>query len=286
MSISVFIKRYQLFIYYILTFTISWGGILFLVGPDGIPGTREEFETLYPVVILALLAGPSVASIIMTWLIDGGAGLRKLFSLALKWRVGIRWYFVALLASPLVFAVISFVLALLFPEFLPGIVTSNDKASLLILGIIAGLIGGFLEELGWTGFVLANLRQHYSVFITGIIMGVLWGAWHLLINFWSSGSSSGTLSMVLLLHSLFFSIGILPAFRMLMVCVYNHTESLLVATLMHMSLIISNILFVPSASGVHLITWSLVLAVALWIINAAVAVVNRSIFRHNSLCLR
>lgn len=60
-----------------------------------------------------------------------------------------------------------------------------------------------------------------------------------------------------------------------MVCVYDHTESLLVAILMHMSLIISNVVLVPSASGVHLVTWSLALAAALWIIIAAVAVVKR-----------
>jgi len=179
--------------YYALTFAISWGGILVLVGPGGIPGTREEFERLYPVVILALLAGPSAASLLLTGLVHGRAGLRKLLSLLLKWRAGIRWYASALLIAPLLFTVITFAFSLPFPEFLPGIVTTDDKASLLLLGIVAGLIGGFLEELGWTGFVLPNLRQHYSVFITGLIMGVVWGAWHLLINFWSSGSSSGAL---------------------------------------------------------------------------------------------
>ena len=57
-----------------------------------------------------------------------------------------------------------------------------------------------------------------------------------------------------------------------MVWVYERTESLLVAILMHASLTTGNILLVPLAPGTALVTWSLVLAAALWVIVAAVAV--------------
>ena len=46
--------------YYALVVAISWGGILVLVGPGGFPATKEESETLFPLVLLALFAGPSV----------------------------------------------------------------------------------------------------------------------------------------------------------------------------------------------------------------------------------
>ncbi|MDH4135841.1 MAG: CPBP family intramembrane metalloprotease, partial [Anaerolineae bacterium] len=269
-----FIKSNPVLTYYALTFAISWGGILIVVGPGGIPGTREEFERLLPVVILALLAGPSVAGLLLTGLVHGRAGLRELLSRLLRWQVSARWYAVALLTAPLLFTAIPLALSLLFPEFLPGIFTTDDKASLLLLGIAAGLIGGFLEELGWTGFAIPRLRLRYGVLPTGLIVGVLWGAWHFLMNFWSSGDSSGALSLALLLHSVLFSVGILPAYRVLMVWVYDRTGSLLVAMLMHTSLIISNVILVPLATGVPLVTWSLVLAAALWVVVAAVARVN------------
>jgi membrane protease YdiL (CAAX protease family) len=274
-TIKAFIKRNPVLTYYALTFAISWGGILIVVGPGGIPGTREEFERLLPVVILALMAGPSVAGLLLTGLVHGRAGLRELLSRLLRWRVGARWYAVALLTAPLLMTAIPLALSLLFPEFLPGIVATDDKASLLLRGIAAGLIGGFLEELGWTGFAIPRLRLRYSVLTTGLIVGFLWGAWHFLMNFWTSGSPSGALSLALLLHSVLFSVGILPAYRVLMVWVYDRTGSLLVAMLMHMSLIISNVILVPLAIGVHLVTWSLVLATALWVVVAAVAVANR-----------
>jgi membrane protease YdiL (CAAX protease family) len=274
-TIQAFIKGHPLVSYFALTFAISWGGVLLVIGGlGGIPGTPEQFETLLPFVILALLAGPSVAGPLLTGLVHGQAGLRELLSRLLRWRVGVRWYAVALLTAPLLFTAIPLVLSLLFPEFLPGIFTTDDKASLLLLGIAAGLVAGIFEEFGWTGFAIPRLRLRYGVLTTGLIVGALWGAWHFLGNFWSSGSPSGALSLALLLHSVLFSVGILPAYRVLMVWVYDRTGSLLAAMLMHVSLTTSNVIFVPLATGVPLVTWSLVLAAATWAVVAAVAVVN------------
>jgi membrane protease YdiL (CAAX protease family) len=212
----------------------------------------------------------------LTSLVYGKAGLRELLSRLLRWRVGIRWYAVALLTAPLLMTAIPLALSLLFPEFLPGIYTTDDKASLLLIGIAAGLTGGFLEELGWTGFAIPRLRLRYGVLTSGLIVGFLWGAWHLLMNFWTSGGPSGALALALLLHSLIFSVGILPAFRVLIVWVYDRTGSLLVAMLMHFSLIVSNVILVPVAiAGATGPTWSLVMAAVLWVIVAAVTVANR-----------
>jgi hypothetical protein len=273
-TIKAFIKGHSVLAYFALTFAISWGGILIVVGPGGILGTKEQFETLLPVVILAMLAGPSVSSLLLTGLVSGRAGFRELLSRLLRWRVGVRWYAVALLTAPLLMTAIPLALSLLFPEFLPGIITKSDKTSLLLMGIAAGLVAGIFEELGWTGFAIPRLRLRYSVLTTGLIVGVLWGAWHFLVNFWSSGSPSGVLSLTLLLHSVIFSVGILPAYRVLMVWVYDCTGSLLVAMLMHLSLTASNVILVPLATGAHLVIWSLVLAAALWAVVAAVAVAN------------
>jgi len=174
-AIKAFIERHSVTTYFALTFVISWGGILIVVGPGGIPGTREEFERLLPVVILAMLAGPSVAGILLTGLVHGRTAFRELLSQLLKWQVSARWYAFALLTAPLLFTAIPLALSLLFPEFLPGIFTTDDKASLLLLGIAAGLGAGIFEELGWTGFDIPRLRLRYGVLPTGLIVGVLWG---------------------------------------------------------------------------------------------------------------
>ena len=102
-TIKAFIKKHPVVAYYALVFAISWGGILLIVGgPGGIPGSSEQVETLMPLVLLALFAGPSVAGILTTGLVSGGAGLRELLSRLLRWRVRARWYAAALLPAPLI----------------------------------------------------------------------------------------------------------------------------------------------------------------------------------------
>jgi len=265
-TIKAFIKRHPVPTYFALTFAISWGAILIVVGPGGIPVTTEQLEVLG----LAMLLGPSVAGILLTGLASGRVGLRELLSRLLRWRVGARWYAVALLTAPLSTAAVLLALSLLSPEFLPAIFTSDDKATLLLTGIAAGLMVGFFEELGWTGFAVPQMRLRYGVLTTGLIVGLLWGAWHFIL-FWESGSFSGALSLALLLGRLF---SWLPAYRVLMVWVYDCTGSLLVAILMHVSLVASTVIVEPPLTGGGLLTYILVRAAVLWVVVAAVAVAN------------
>ena len=90
-----------------------------------------------------------------------------------------RWYAVALLTAPLVTILTLLALSLTSPAFVPAIITAEDKASLLLSGIAVGLIVPVFEELGWTGFATPRLRLRHGVLGTGLIMGLLWGAWHL-----------------------------------------------------------------------------------------------------------
>jgi membrane protease YdiL (CAAX protease family) len=145
-----------------------------------------------------------------------------------------------------------------------------------------------LEEIGWTGFAIPRLKRHRGVFATGLIAGVLWGAWHFLVNFWYSGANSGQLSLVLFL-TLYFLTGVaqLTAYRVLMVWVYDRTESLLVAVLMHASLIVSTTpILLPAMIGVAFLTWFVVLTVALWAVVVAVVVANGRRFSRQPIRLR
>ena len=271
-TLKAFVKRHPVMTYYALTFAISWGGMLIVVGPGGIPATPEQTEMLFPIVLLAMLAGPSVAGILSTGLAHGRAGFRELLSRLFSWRVGARWYAVALLATPLLAMATLFALLPISPVFLPGIFASDDKASLLLIGIAVGLVVGIFEELGWTGFAIPRLRRRYGVLTTGLIVGLLWGAWHFILAFWASGDSPGALSMLLFLPWVLYNVGLLPVYRVLMVWVYDRTGSLLVAMLMHASLTggLAMILMPLAISGVPNLIWYFVLTVVLWIIVAAV----------------
>lgn len=189
--------------------------------------------------------------------------------------VGVRWYAVALLTAPILIVAVLLPLSRFSPEYLPAILTTGDKASLLMMGIMAGLAAGIFEEIGWIGFAIPRLRLRHSMLATGLTVGFLWGAWHLLVYVWGSGDASGAFSWALFLPTLPSFVGILPAFRVLMVWVYDHTESLLVAMLMHTSLTASTQILMPAAIGMPGFIYALILAAVLWVVVAAVAMANR-----------
>lgn len=267
-------ERQPLLTYFGLTFVISWGGILIVLGPSGFTAAPEQLETLLPFVVLAILAGPAGAGILTTGLIDGWAGLRALGLRLLRWRVDARWYAVALLTAPLTVLATLLTLSLISPVFLPNIFTASNKASLLLAGVAAGLAGGFLEELGWTGSAIPRLRQRYGALTTGLIAGFGWGAWHFPTALWGSSDFAGDVPLAIYLAVVTFSF--LVPYRVLMVQVYDRTESLPVTMLMHASLVPS-IFFVlmPPATGWACVTYHVVLAAALWGVVAALAMTQR-----------
>jgi uncharacterized protein len=266
-AIEAFITRYPVRTYFALAFAVSWAGVLFAVGPGGIPTTIEHLMTIGPAMYVAMLAGPSVAGLLMTSLVSGRPGLREVLARLLTWRVGGRWYAVAVLTAPFLVMAVSLGLSLLSREFFPAVFMTNDKP-LLLSGLAAGLIVGIFEELGWTGFAIPRMRRRYGVLSTGLLVGVLWGAWHF-IMFWEPGSFSGALPLAVLLVKLF---SWLPAYRVLMVWVYDRTGSLLVAMLMHGSLTATQLIMPLPGSEMSLLTSILAWAAALWIVVAMIAV--------------
>jgi membrane protease YdiL (CAAX protease family) len=269
-AIRAFIRRQPVATYFALTFAISWGGFLLVVGPGGFASTSWQTDARFPFAVLAMLAGPSVAGVLLTGLVDGKAGLREVLSRLLRWRVGARWYAVALLLAPLLAAAVLFALSLSSPIF-----TTGDKAAVLLAGIAAGLTT-VLEEVGWTGFAVPRLRRRYTIVTTGLIVGVLWGAWHFLQGLYISGTYAGPLPLALFLPlNCFGAIAQLTAYRVLLVWVYDRTGSLLVVTLMHASLTASTIfIFTPLATGVSFLAYVWLLAAALWAVVGVVALAN------------
>jgi hypothetical protein len=59
--------------------------------------------------------------------------------------------------------VILFALSILSPEYFPEIFNSENKTALLLTGITTGLMVGFFEELGWTGFLAATLQGTHDM---------------------------------------------------------------------------------------------------------------------------
>ena len=277
---KTFIKRHSVFVYYVLAFVISWGGIVLVIvgGRSAVPATQEQFDRLMPFAIPFMLLGPGTAGMVMTGLADGRAGYRQLIARFLRWQASAGWYAVALLTAPLVFTAVALALSLSSPEYLPGIVRTSEKAGFLLVGTVPALLVGVLEELGWTGFAMPRLRIRHGLLTTGLTMGLLWGAWHLLTNdLWAAGTISGALPVgrFVTVYGLSLLLTQLLVFRVLMVCVYEHTGSLLLLMLMHASYAFSTFVLQPlQMAQVPLLIFSVTTAAVMWMVVAAIAAAN------------
>ena len=74
MTIVAAIKRHAVLIYFALVFVLSGGSILLIVGPEGFPLNAEEFASFGLLLYAAILAGPCVAGVLMTAIVDGRPG--------------------------------------------------------------------------------------------------------------------------------------------------------------------------------------------------------------------
>jgi len=163
-------------------------------------------------------------------------------------------------------------LSLTSDAFIPGIVTADDKASLLVAGLLAGLVAGVFEELGWTGFATHELGKWHRLLATGLLVGLPWCLVHLPLV---AVASSAVVPKALAVPVSLFAI-LLP-YRVLMVWVYSHTQSVLIAMLMHLPISASAFLLGSAAMvGVPDLTFSLVAGATLWILVAAAHATDRT----------
>lgn len=87
-----------------------------------------------------MFAGPSIAGILMTGLVDGTAGFHDLRSRLIRWRVDGRWCVVAVLTAPLVVTAVLLPLSLSSAGFLPGVFATDDTAMLMHVSLTASTL--------------------------------------------------------------------------------------------------------------------------------------------------
>lgn len=79
------------------------------------------------------------------------------------------------------------------PESLP---TGLILLGLLLAFLISLIFGGPLaEEIGWRGYALPRLHEERNPLVSDLILGVVWGLWHLPL-FFIAGTTQSFLAFV------------------------------------------------------------------------------------------
>ena len=252
------LRRRPLFVFFALAFGISWVPILTIMASRGFDLSHLQ-SVEGGLLFLAMLLGPSVSGLACTALLDGRTGIRALALRGLRWRVAGAWYAVALLTVPAILLVVLSLLSILVdPAFAP-----RFQWWLFALGLLAGTF----EEIGWTGFATPRLLARKSLMVAGLSLGCIWALWHLLVDF---RYNAGAIGAVWPLEFVITYLLALTPYRLLMTWVYSHTQSLLLAILMHASFTGSLLVLVPVVSAALGFYWQSAFAAALWAVVAVV----------------
>ncbi len=226
-KLRLFLQHYPLVCYFVMAYGFSWLAWLPYVLSQGkvsfLPASLAELG-----ILPGAYLGPLLSGFLMTAATEGRPGVGRLLRRFVLWRVGWQWYLFTLVGVPL--------LTLLGYLAVPGGVAAlhNPLPQILLLYplflVVEILTSALAEEPGWRGFALPRLQTRYGALLGTLILGTLWGCWHLPLFLTAWGHGATWLDIVVFILT---TIGN----AILITWAFNHTRgSLLLAILFHASL--------------------------------------------------
>jgi uncharacterized protein len=146
--------------------------------------------------------GPSIAAFVIVGAFSGSLGFRRWLAHCLNRNVGWRWFALAFLMPPLVMMVALVVHILLGGAILAPIAAAHIPLAIANFGLVS-LVGGPLgEEFGWRGYAMSALLAQTTWRIASLLLGLVWGLWHLPLFFMGGTAQSQMPIFVFMLNIL------------------------------------------------------------------------------------
>jgi membrane protease YdiL (CAAX protease family) len=160
---KLFFERHKICLFFVFTFILSWFPWYAGIAPE----------------VMAM--GPSLAAIIIVIAIGGKSGLLDLFRPFGRWRVNMSWWSCSIFGMAVLY-LIGLSVHLLLGGTPPPFIMVREEINLIPLYLVVVLMpwnGPVGEELGWRGFALPKLQNKYGPLPASLIIGTIWGIWHL-----------------------------------------------------------------------------------------------------------
>lgn len=158
----------------LISFGLAWGILaLFIFFPNEMTGLFGKLTGQHPLFYLAVYA-PAIAAFTVIFYKSGTGGLLRYLSRLLIWRCSLTWYAFLIFGIPLLFYAGSALKGNLFSE--PFAFSSLQA---LLGALLFAVLKGPVEELGWRGFALPLLQRKLTPISAALILGLIWGFWHL-----------------------------------------------------------------------------------------------------------
>ena len=158
----------------LISFGLAWGILgLYVFLPEQMGALFGQITGKHPLFFLAVYA-PAIAAFTIVARTGGLTGLRYFLGRVLLWRCGAAWYAFLIIGIPLIFIGGSTLRGNLLTEPFPF---ATFQA--LLVALVFAAIKGPMEEFGWRGLALPLLQRKFVPIWAGLILGVIWGLWHL-----------------------------------------------------------------------------------------------------------
>lgn len=147
----------------------------------------------------------------------------------------IQWVVLSVLIPTVIITCSAYILSAMGKTYVPN--GYNGKEITVI--VIASALGCVGEEIGWRGFMLPAYNKKYSLFISAVYTGMLWGTWH--FGKISLYGISGYLLFILMITE----------FSIIMAWIYSKTNKNLVCMMLfHLSINITSMLLLTEREGI------------------------------------
>ena len=231
------LRRHPLAAFFVLAYGLSWLVWLpYVLSQNGL----KVLPLSYPVllgqtqvlgVLPGLYLGPVTAAVVVTALTEGRRGLRAWRRRLLNVRVRWTWWVGVAAAVPLAIIAATFLL----PGAAAALRPTSPVLLLYYVPVLASQVvtTAFGEEPGWRDFALPRLQSLRGPLLGTVILGLLWGGWHLplfLTADWGRWPDASAMQPVL------FIAGCVPL-SLVMTWVFNRTgQSVPLVMLLHASI--------------------------------------------------
>jgi membrane protease YdiL (CAAX protease family) len=160
--------------FFALAYLLGWGiGVLMVLFQKQVESIFGEISGTNAVFVLVVYS-PGIAGVFLVWRHYGFKALGSFFRRATLWRMPAPWWAFLLLGIPavkLVGAAIGGTIHDPFP-YSPW----YDVLPALLIALCIGPLG---EEFGWRGVALPMLQRRFTPLGASLILGAIWGVWHL-----------------------------------------------------------------------------------------------------------
>ncbi len=166
--LSSVVKRHPIITFFVLAFVFSWWSWILY-----------SFD-LAPTPIVGF--GPFLAALVVLAITEGKSGVVVLLRRMVHWRVGLKWYAVALLL-PVVVTLSAAALNVLLLGAQPTSSAAelggwSSFISTFFLWLLIPGLAGTWEEPGFRGYALPRMQVGRSALRASLLLGVVWAFWH------------------------------------------------------------------------------------------------------------